>query len=420
MGAGTAGSAAALLLARKGHRVTLLEAVPDPQPVGAGIMMQPSGMSVLDELGLLPWVLSRGAPISGLECETERRRPVMRVDYARLSPTAFGLGLHRGVLFDALFERAQVEPNVEVRLGHEVTRVSVAEPGAGSRPMLYAEDGWSQSFDLVVVANGARSELRHGHGLTVRDTPYPWGALWLVLEDPECIFGDRLTQVVSGTHQMLGFLPTGTGPAGNTPLVSLFWSIEASQVDEFRRAPLARWKARLCELMPNCAPLLSQVKDADQLLFAGYRDVVMTRWHLPGGVVFLGDAAHAMSPQLGQGANLALMDARALRDALAGSNSVASALADYSRSRRHEIGYYQWASRMLTPFFQSNAQTLGWLRDLFVYPMCRFPFTARKMTRTLCGLERGVVFSRAKALPSLPSPPPLLHVGAKIPMIPAG
>jgi 2-polyprenyl-6-methoxyphenol hydroxylase-like FAD-dependent oxidoreductase len=429
VGAGTAGSAAALLLARAGHQVTLFEAVRDPQPVGAGIMMQPSGLVVLDELGLLPQILARGAPISGLHCHTSKGREVLRVDYARLAANAFGVGLHRGVLFDALIDAAQAEPGVDVRLGHPVTRCgfedgdggkSGASPrgGAGERPvlgrpvlgrpMLSAGDGWSRAFDLVVVANGARSELRKGSGLTRRDKPYPWGALWLVLEDPQRIFEDRLAQVVEGTREMLGFLPSGLGPSGDTPLVSLFWSLEATRVDEFRRAPLGRWKERVLELMPRCAPLLEQVRDMDQLLFAGYRDVVMRQWHQPGGVVFLGDAAHAMSPQLGQGANLALVDAATLRDSLASEGTVADALAAYSRARRHELGYYQWSTRMLTPFFQSHWGILGWLRDWFMSPLSLFPYSANKMTRTLCGLERGVLLSRAKALPALSVSPPRL------------
>ncbi|HEX2733692.1 MAG TPA: NAD(P)/FAD-dependent oxidoreductase [Polyangiaceae bacterium] len=403
VGAGTAGAAAAILLARAGHRVSLFEAVPDPKPVGAGIMMQPSGMSVLDEIGLLPAIIARGARISGLQCATEQGRPVMRVDYARLSPTAFGVGLHRGVLFDQLFDQAGVEPNVALHLGTPVTRYALEKRVDQARPTLYTATGERHELDLLVVANGARSELRSQSGLTLRDTPYPWGALWLVVKDEGRIFGDRLSQFVAGTKEMLGFLPTGLGPTGETPLVSIFWSIEAHRVDEFRRANIEVWKRRVRQLAPQCAALLEQVRDPAELLFAGYRDVVMRPWHRSEGVVFLGDAAHATSPQLGQGANLALVDARALRDALGNAATLSEALAQYSRSRRHELAYYQWATRMLTPFFQSNASLLGWLRDRFMHSTCRVPFAARKMTRTLCGLERGVVFSRALPLPALPS-----------------
>src|SRR5688572_6613801 len=74
VGCGTAGQAAALFLARQGHRVTLYERVAKPGPVGAGIVLQPSGMAVLAELGLLAPVLTRGAPLDGLRCVNPSQR----------------------------------------------------------------------------------------------------------------------------------------------------------------------------------------------------------------------------------------------------------------------------------------------------------------------------------------------------------
>src|SRR5262245_19526911 len=107
VGAGTAGAAAASLLARAGHRVTLYERVPDPLPVGAGIVLQPSGALVLERLGLAREVFSRGARIDALRCIDEHGVPVVELVYADCDARWYGLGLHRGVLFDALFRAAK-------------------------------------------------------------------------------------------------------------------------------------------------------------------------------------------------------------------------------------------------------------------------------------------------------------------------
>ena len=63
-GCGPAGLAAALLLHRQGHRVTLFERFDQPRPIGSGLMIQPSGLAVLDALGLAPDILAHGAPIT--------------------------------------------------------------------------------------------------------------------------------------------------------------------------------------------------------------------------------------------------------------------------------------------------------------------------------------------------------------------
>jgi 2-polyprenyl-6-methoxyphenol hydroxylase-like FAD-dependent oxidoreductase len=114
---------------------------------------------------------------------------------------------------------------------------------------------------------------------------------------------------------------------------------------------------------------------------ARYLDVVMRDFHR-GNVVFLGDAAHAMSPQLGQGANLALLDAAALADALRSGEGVAG----YTRRRRAHVRFYAFASRWMTPFFQSGRDRLALPRDTMMGPAARVPWIGRQMVRTMAGL----------------------------------
>ena len=84
IGAGTAGAAAAVLLARGGHAVTVLERVADPQPVGAGITLQPTGQAVLAAMGLLSQVLAHGARLERLVCRTRSGRTLVDLPYAAL------------------------------------------------------------------------------------------------------------------------------------------------------------------------------------------------------------------------------------------------------------------------------------------------------------------------------------------------
>jgi len=405
VGAGTAGSAAAVFLARAGHRVTLYERVPDPGPVGAGITLQPTGLHVLARLGLSERVVARGARITRLLCESSpsprsaRRRAIVDLSYSTIGADLFGLGVHRGLLFDALQSAVRGEP-VAVRTGVEITGLARAAPprdaptNAAASFLLDARGERHGPHELVVVADGARSQLRDDTGTTKRASRYPWGALWFVAEDPrgpEHPYAGVLHQVTQGNAKFLGLLPTGRrpGPQPGPSLVSLFWSFRCDRLEAWRASGLDAWKREVHALAPEVAPVLDQIRSADQVLFASYHDVVMSRWSTRN-VVYLGDAAHATSPQLGQGANLALWDAMVLADVLAAEErDVAVALERYTRARADHLAFYQLATRLLTPFFQGDEPALGALRDTFMPLMTRVPLTRRIMTLAMLGVVDG-------------------------------
>ena len=427
VGTGTVGSATALFLARQGHRVTLYEKVADPQTAGAGIMLQPSGMAVLRMLGLEQDVVPRGDRIDRLWVQTASGRKVMELEYAQLEPSLFGVGLHRGVLFDVLYRAACREPGVTVRTGLDVEdlhtardgRQSVIERGTRKRHGLH---------DLVVVANGARSSLRDDTSFVKSVEPYPWGALWAIVPDLDNRFTGRLFQVVRGTRRLIGLLPTGHGPVersrpsaagpsswseaedaprrsdhgnGGPRQVSFFFSLRADQLDAFHAGDFEGWKAGVLKDVPESAPVLDQLTSHDSLLFSSYHDVVMWPWNTER-VVYLGDAAHAMSPQLGQGCNLALPDAWYLAEAMRGAESVPDALFRYSRNRRWHLTWYQFITRWLTPFFQSDLAWLSPLRDYGMAWSVKVPWVRKQMVSAMCGVSRGPFMPLLK-LPSLDS-----------------
>jgi 2-polyprenyl-6-methoxyphenol hydroxylase-like FAD-dependent oxidoreductase len=127
------------------------------------------------------------------------------------------------------------------------------------------------------------------------------------------------------------------------------------------------------------------VTDHDQLTFAQYDHFTATTPYSPG-LVHIGDAAHATSPQLGQGANMALLDALALSRALESSSDLAVALPTYARMRRWHVRVFQWASAIFTPFYQSDSKTLPFLRDWMTAPASRLPIGDVIVARLVAGM----------------------------------
>jgi len=399
VGCGTAGPAAAALLARAGHHVIILERAPSLGPVGAGILLQPVGMSVLHRLGVLDRVLAGGSRVTRLRGENRRGRVVLDLSYADLRDDLFGLGVQRGLLFTSLLAAAR-GAGVEIRTGVEGVRI---ERDAIGRPSVLDAAGEVHGpFDLLVVADGARSALRAGSGMARREREYPYGAAWFVGRDPAGEFADVLSQVYDGTSRMVGMLPTGRvdpDAPGEPATVSLFWSLRMSDAPALKAAGAARFRERVRALAPRAGPIVAQIESMDQVVITAYHDVVcrtpVDEWG--GCVVYIGDAAHAMSPQLGLGANLALVDALVLaecveRGARDGSR-LSRSLAAYARRRRGAVAYYSLASRWLTPLFQSGHDWFAPARDLCFGPVCRFGPARRQMLRALTGIKTGVFTS---------------------------
>jgi 2-polyprenyl-6-methoxyphenol hydroxylase-like FAD-dependent oxidoreductase len=162
-------------------------------------------------------------------------------------------------------------------------------------------------------------------------------------------------------------------------------------VEALREEGLGAWKREVLSVAPSAEALLDQVHGFDELTFAPYFDVVLPRLHAPR-IAILGDAAHATSPQLGQGCNLALCDAAALADALAVTPSVDDALLHYTAARHAHLAYYQLVTRWLTPFFQSDVWLAGALRDA-LFPLAgRIPFARREMVRSMAGTKTGFLW----------------------------
>ena len=360
-GCGVAGLSCATLLRRRGWRVVVYDKLETPRPVGSGLILQPVGLHVLDEIGVGVRMRELGAPIrelKGLVLPSMRR--VLDVRYSALGKRApNGVSVHRGALFQVLYEAA-LAAGVEIDSGREVV-------SAGAGRVSFADGTNSPCFDLVIDALGARSALSRQPRQNL-----PFGALWASLDWAGPFDAHALEQRYVAARKMAGVLPIGRLPGGDGRKAAFFWSLKHADRDAWTRGDLERWKDDVRAVWPETAPLLDQIERHDDLVFAAYAHRTLSS-PLSRDVVHVGDAWHCTSPQLGQGANMALLDALALATALQRQGDIATALGEYARMRLWHIRLYQLASWSFTPAYQSESAWLAWVRDWIMSPISRIP-----------------------------------------------
>jgi 2-polyprenyl-6-methoxyphenol hydroxylase-like FAD-dependent oxidoreductase len=373
-GAGTAGLATAIALARAGHAVTVFEKHDTLAPLGAGLLIQPQGVAALDALGVGAAFRAASVPVTRLLGTCHRNWTLVDIPYHQTEAR----GVSRAALSQLLLDAA-LAAGVGVRYASPVDSVLVRD----GRPWLDVQ-GSAVGLDLAVIADGAASGLPARAGLAVASTTYEWGALWAMFDVAHWPDETLLEQRYHATSRMYGLMPTAR--VGGKLRLSMFWSMRRDAYDAWKARPLAGWKDELLALWPESAPVVGQIHSHDQFAFATYRHARARRL-ANGPVCVVGDAAHAMSPQLGLGATLAVQDALTLAQAVRDHGPLAGPIA-YSRRRWCAVRGYQSLSKALTPCFQGDGG--GLWRDLLFAGGLKIPGVQRLMYRSIASPARAV------------------------------
>ncbi|MEP2472504.1 NAD(P)/FAD-dependent oxidoreductase [Roseobacter sp.] len=386
-GCGIGGLAAAILASRAGFDVTVFDQFDTPKSVGSGLVIQPVGLSVLKQLGAAEAALAKGAKgFHMIGREARSGRLVLDVTYGAPGGENFGLGIHRASLFSALMDVAKAE-GIAVTGQHRV--ISTRLDGQG-RFVDFGNGKTLGPFDLVIDTMGVGSTVSR---LVAK--PLPYGAIWGTVDWPEnCkLRYDCLQQRYRRASHMIGVLPIGTIPGDVAPKAALFWSMPRTQIKNWQHMPIDQWRRQATALWPDLAPFTDQITDHSQMIPAVYGHGNLRK---PFGerIVHIGDAAHRASPQLGQGANMALLDAAALIKCLE-LFSLEQALPKYVKARRLHTNIYQAMSWAFTPMYQSDNRALPFLRDYVLSPLSKIP----PMPTVLSSLVKGSMIDPMRKLP---------------------
>ena len=364
IGGGIAGPALGLFLRRAGVDATIYESYPKPARSGAGLGMGPNGMNVLAALGLAERVVARGTSIREICFRTARGGKLAR--FPGPSPTKYGfptVGMDRQLLYDLLLG-ALAEQHIPVLYGRRLVAVKQTQRSVEAE----FADGSKSEADFLIGADGIHSAVRAS---VFPDSPKPGylglvgvGAILPASAVPAVTEADRLNFNYSyGRNGFVGFCGGSDGKV-------MWWSNLPREKpytrEELEQVPTEEVKREMLGLFGDYHPPLPALIEAtQQMMKVNLFDVQsLPKWS-NGRVLLIGDAAHAVSPNSGQGAAMALEDAMYLAKLLKDAEAYEQVFARFEQERKPRVerivaeGRRRGADKVIVgPFQQRIRETI--------------------------------------------------------------
>ena len=349
IGAGIGGLTTALTLKQKGHEITVFESAPEIQPVGAGIIMANNAMQVFRKLGLQDKIETAGNKVSTVAITDERLKAISTMDLSKFEKEykVYNVAIHRADLQKILAEEIGFE---NINLSKRLSKIE-------------RQDGFKMSFEdnttarcgFVIGADGINSTVRNQlfAASEIRDTKQ---VCWRGVCEVELPDHYQHQAVEAwGKGKRFGFVKISA--------LKVYWYAVASEglvqqrkvnlndfFDEFDSDIL-----KIIAATPDESIFLSKIIDLKPI----------TKWQ-NNGACLIGDAAHATTPNMGQGACQAIEDAYTIGQLLDSGKSMANIFSEYERIRlkkAHQIVNTSWTMGKLAHLENG----LGiWLRNTFL------------------------------------------------------
>ena len=352
IGGGIGGLCAGIALQLAGIEVTVYEAAPELKPVGAGVGLAANAMQGLQRLGVAEAVIAHGEQLEALVIFDENRSVISNFNTLPLSDR-YGVNnfvIHRAALHNVLHGYL---PKGTVELNKRCTGIKQVHDQVEVR---FSDDTCALA-DLVVGADGINSVIRQQ--LFPQSKPrYAGYTCWRgVVENPGVSIDTKISAEMWAPQGRVGMAPL--------PHNTIYWyaCMNAKPNDPaMRDTTPEQLAAHFSNVYEPVATVLAATKP-EQMIWNDIADLEPLKQFAFGKVVLLGDAAHATTPNMGQGACQAIEDAVVLKQCLQQEPSIAAALRQYEKRRLARTAKVVRMSRLLGAVSQWQNPLLIGLRN---------------------------------------------------------
>ena len=326
IGGGIAGLTTAIALHNIGKSPVVFEAAPSLKAVGAGLGLAANALQAFDRLGLKEEVIQRGRVLPSFTIYDQQGRKITETDSQALSKK-YGVDnftIHRAALHDLLISKINPQHIHTNKRAVDITQT------ADSVTITF-QDGTTHETRLLIVADGIHSAIRR-RLLPDSEPRYAGYTCWrAVIDNSDLDLEESLE--IWGTHGRFGIVPLANKQ------VYWFACINAPQdAPVMRNFSISDLQNHFKDFRSPVPNLLAHTKN-EELIWNDIIDLKPLDTYVFNNTVLIGDAAHATTPNMGQGACQAIEDAVVLADVLKNNSATKIALQQFEKRRLKRTHY---------------------------------------------------------------------------------
>ena len=327
VGGGIAGLTSAIALRQRGFSVEIIEKDPDWSVYGVGIIQQGNVLRAIAQLGILDDYVEAGFPFNRVDIFLPDGKLAAQVPAPKLKQEyPAQLGISRRKLQKVLADQAQAH-GASIRLGVVLNSLIQKKDGVD----VSFSDGSDGHFDVVIGADGVNSQIREMISPQAPEPEFAGQGVWRY--NFPCPQGLQALCVYEG--------PIGMGLVPIAP--DLMYMYVTSPEPGNPRYPTEGLAAIMREKLSNAPPRLADlaaeiIEDREVVYKPLYWLMLDADWYI-NRVMLIGDAAHATTPHLGQGAGMAIEDSLVLAETLATEDSITKAYEAFMQRRQERCRY---------------------------------------------------------------------------------